>query len=175
MKRRTLIGSAAGAIGCSVFVPYGRSSAGETVCADEPSEVRDVVVTVQFEQRILDGRRRTMTSTRFENVGRRPFRILRWLVFDPPMITSGLFRIWDQGGNVISYIGSLYRRRPPTPADYFTIRPGSMRLVPDLDISDSYDFPSEPQRLVLRYDVLVSVGSSLRALRSKCVEFDFVP
>ena len=116
-----------------------------------------------------------ITRTHFTNVGKEPFPLERSL--SGQMIPAGrqLFRVENEKGEEVPFIGKAAKMGPPHyPEDFVTIQPGA-ELSSDYRIDNEYHFDPQGQSYQIRYDVVNALPDhrGLVFLKSVPVMFSF--
>jgi peptidyl-Lys metalloendopeptidase len=78
-----------------------------------------------------------LLSVTIQNKGETPVQLLKW---HTPVdgVQEPMFTVM-RDGVAVKYIDRLYKRLPPTSADYITLQPGES-LIREVDLAGSYDF-----------------------------------
>jgi peptidyl-Lys metalloendopeptidase len=97
----------------------------------------DLLVTLDFNtKRAFKATDKQTLKFSLTNESTRPLKVLKW---HTPLegVKSDMFRV-DIAGHRATYLGPIYKRMPPSEADYITIRPGATVTAP-VDLASAYD------------------------------------
>jgi peptidyl-Lys metalloendopeptidase len=96
----------------------------------------DLLVTLDFNKRAFKATDKQTLKFSLTNESKRPLKVLKW---HTPLegLKSDMFRV-DIAGHRATYLGPIYKRMPPTEADYITVRPGATLTAP-VDLASAYD------------------------------------
>jgi hypothetical protein len=134
-----------------------------------------MAVSLHIQQKLVEGRLRVLVSFEFKNTGKKRLRLERWLALQPPGVPPAVLQVFDRNGDPIGYLGPFIYRMEPRRADFLVFKPGESRRVSDVDVTDHYNWPSEAQRMTVRYEVFSSSESDLELVESDRIEFDYQP
>lgn len=172
---RKLLAVAMAWIGTHYVAVTSYAGAGDQGAKVKKNERSGIVVRVGVQQRIVEKRLRVLVSFEFKNTSAKTERLESWLALQPAGVPPAVLRVFNKNGDGIGYIGPFINRLEAKPSDFLVFRPGQSRAIPDVDVTDYYNWPGEAQRLRLKYEAYSSGGADLELVESDPVEFDYQP
>jgi peptidyl-Lys metalloendopeptidase len=134
MTRRTLVGTLA-AVALALAVPLPAAAAA------------NLETRIEAAKASLTTADEVMVAFSLTNTGDRSARVLRW---ETPLlgVDDDLFLV-ERNGEPVAYLGRMFKRGAPQPADYIVVQPGQT-LGAKVPLSSLYDF-SRPGEYVVQF------------------------
>jgi peptidyl-Lys metalloendopeptidase len=109
------------------------------VLSSQAAPVDNLEVRLNTDKAMLKGDQDAVVTLSITNRGSTPISILKWAL--PSDKSEGmLFRV-TRDGEEVEYLGAIYKRKPPTAADYVKIAPGET-LKREVELTANYDMTS---------------------------------